>query len=782
MVFQTLESIASHAGLFRSQREKDHQTMNLLQLSAKLQGPIRQGAVFSFYKHCVPNLTLPSAFPNGSRWLALIFFFLVGTGFRSLLAHSSTYSWPIRTDRFLSATFGEPRVGHFHSGVDIKTWGALDIPCQAVANGYIQRVRVGYTGYGKVLYLKLNDGRTAVYAHLDRFTWAIERLIIQEQQKTGRYAVELTFPPERFPVKKNAVLAYSGTSGTRYPHLHFEIRDSTGAVLNPLQFFHGIQDRKPPEIKGLYLIPLDDNSRLNGGWLPLRLPLIKRGAKYRSAFIPYVSGPVGLAVATFDRADGTSNWYSIYNLRLTVDDSLAFALTFNREPLSYAHQVEVVYEVGLADERKPVLNLYLPENSPGLPFIHDGLDGRLQLSPGLHRLRAEFKDFHGNTADLTFYLTTLTTWPVWKIEAQDNRVWFISSSLGTSPIFYDLRHNPVKPHQVLYDLSNARWEFLLEELRQGLTVAPLKSLPLVGLYFPQPVNLPDLEADWEKSPRGWVLKLESLAPVPFPIKIQFVLPYKNLFIPLIRVTPTQSQTEPVSGDIRGAVKDAVLHFGPRQELHFPQRPWLKLGPGDSYSDVVSGFNVSFRVEATSDSFHLQVDTALASYNDLHFSGLGLFTLEEGVNFTAQMAFRIPTGQEERHWGIYRQAHGLRLLPGSIKEAGYITVEVNKPGRYFLIADDNPPRIRLLTKRRVYRPGQRVVWRIRDNAGPIARPEQNIIMRWDGQIVFPNWNPLRQELTYHLPWESKSGVHIVDLKVVDQQGHIAKKRYRFRLHR
>ena len=60
-------------------------------------------------------------------------------------------------------------------GLDIKTYGRINVPVYASDDGYIERVRVSGTGYGKALYLKHNDGYKSVYAHLNSFHKEIEK-------------------------------------------------------------------------------------------------------------------------------------------------------------------------------------------------------------------------------------------------------------------------------------------------------------------------------------------------------------------------------------------------------------------------------------------------------------------------------------------------------------------------------------------------------------------------------------------------------------------------------
>ena len=80
------------------------------------------------------------------------------------------YIFPLQqTSRLYSANFGELRPGHFHAGVDIKTDGVEGKEVVAVADGYLSRMVVSAGGYGRALYLTLNNGTTAVYGHLQRF-------------------------------------------------------------------------------------------------------------------------------------------------------------------------------------------------------------------------------------------------------------------------------------------------------------------------------------------------------------------------------------------------------------------------------------------------------------------------------------------------------------------------------------------------------------------------------------------------------------------------------------
>ena len=68
------------------------------------------------------------------------------------------YIWPVDVSRKLSATFGEFRTGHFHSGIDIKTDHTIHHPVYSISDGYVWRIVESYAGYGKALYVKMKDG------------------------------------------------------------------------------------------------------------------------------------------------------------------------------------------------------------------------------------------------------------------------------------------------------------------------------------------------------------------------------------------------------------------------------------------------------------------------------------------------------------------------------------------------------------------------------------------------------------------------------------------------
>ena len=95
------------------------------------------------------------------------------------------YQWPSNASNTITAVFGDERSRRFHAGIDVRTYGIIGKEIYAIESGYVERIKITHNGYGKAIYLKLDDGNTALYAHLDKFNPILERksLEIQKQKK-----------------------------------------------------------------------------------------------------------------------------------------------------------------------------------------------------------------------------------------------------------------------------------------------------------------------------------------------------------------------------------------------------------------------------------------------------------------------------------------------------------------------------------------------------------------------------------------------------------------------
>ena len=159
--------------------------------------------------------------------LFLILFFLGLTTVNSQV-NVEEANPPVKIPLKLSGNFGELRSSGFHSGIDIKTLGKEGVEIKSIDEGYISRISISLSGFGKAIYITHPNGFTSVYAHLSRFNDNIEKLIQAFQYQKKSFVINRFFKKDEFIISKDDVIGYSGNTGSSFgPHLHFEIRKSS---------------------------------------------------------------------------------------------------------------------------------------------------------------------------------------------------------------------------------------------------------------------------------------------------------------------------------------------------------------------------------------------------------------------------------------------------------------------------------------------------------------------------------------------------------------------------
>ena len=172
------------------------------------------------------------------------------------------YCAPLKSSLELIGNCGELRSNHFHTGWDLSTGGKEGASVFAIEDGYISRIRISSSGYGKAVYVTHSNGLTSVYAHLSRFSKTLDSVVLAEMKLHKQNEFDWYWSSSKFKIKKGECFAYSGNSGSSTgPHLHFELRDAfTELVFNPAMLFEGkIQDDLAPELSQIALTCTDKN-------------------------------------------------------------------------------------------------------------------------------------------------------------------------------------------------------------------------------------------------------------------------------------------------------------------------------------------------------------------------------------------------------------------------------------------------------------------------------------------------------------------------------------------
>ena len=312
---------------------------------------------------------------------------------------------PIKKKILLSGNFGEPRSGHFHSGIDIKTDGVAGLPVYSVMEGYISRIKIEPGGYGKALYLTHPDGRVSLYGHLDGFTDQVASWVTEQQYKKEAYAVDLYPAVNLFRFKQGDQIAWSGNSGSSMgPHLHFEIRDAgTGNPTNPFNEIPDLEDSTPPVLLSLFTYSLVGRS---DQLLPIATPLISKGATYvlPGNTVVALDKISAFGIEAFDLVTGSSNKCGIHRLRLFMNDKLIFESVLDEFSFSETRYVNsfMDYEQFQRNNR-PVIRMFIQPNNRASMYSFSKNRGLIQAEAGqVDHYKVVAEDVSGNSSTLTF--------------------------------------------------------------------------------------------------------------------------------------------------------------------------------------------------------------------------------------------------------------------------------------------------------------------------------------------------------------------------------------------
>jgi hypothetical protein len=266
------------------------------------------------------------------RTTATLAFFWISSLICAQHNNPNQYTLPIDIPIFLSGTFGELRSSNIHAGIDIKTQGREGFPLKAVSDGYVSRVKVSTSGYGKAIYINHPDGKTSVYAHLKKFSAPVVNVIRKKQYEVQSYEVELFFEPTELPVSKNEIIGFSGNTGGSFgPHLHFELRETTTQKpINPLLSHYDIQDSVRPEIKTLIAYPISEDAIVNSSKQALQIPFQKINDSIYAADRIEAIGKIGLGIGTYDRHDNTYNKNGVFSITAKLNGTQVNRLQFSK--------------------------------------------------------------------------------------------------------------------------------------------------------------------------------------------------------------------------------------------------------------------------------------------------------------------------------------------------------------------------------------------------------------------------------------------------------------------
>ena len=347
---------------------------------------------------------------------------------------------PLDRPLTLSGSFGELRGGHFHSGLDFTTGERVGKPVKTIADGYVARIKVSSTGFGKALYIRHPMGYTSVYAHLHSFKASIAAYVKKAQYQQESYQLNLYPGDGKFRVNQGEVIGKAGNSGSSTgPHLHFEIRETrTAKPVNPLYFGFDVQDTKSPIIRGLRLYPINDHSQVKvtfddhepvkSSLEPITLEVEKEGAHYGLAHAKSICarGAFGVSVAVTDYHDRSSHALGVSEITLKDQNRQIFKSRIDKFQFAETRYVNahMDYAANVAHNLEYQRCFVLPGNK--LPFYTAKNRGIIRISDGDEfQLAINAKDAHGNESTVK-----------WDLNHCNEPVSITADQSGSAPLKY----------------------------------------------------------------------------------------------------------------------------------------------------------------------------------------------------------------------------------------------------------------------------------------------------------------------------------------------------------
>ena len=305
------------------------------------------------------------------------------------------------SDFALSGTFGELRTNHFHSGIDIKTGGVVGTPLYAVDDGWVYRIKASPYGFGKAVYLRHDDGKFSVYAHLNGYNKQIAEVLYQKQYASKSFEQEIYLPKNRIPVGKGDLIGYAGNSGSSTgPHLHFEIRDPDERITNPIMHYkHLIRDNISPVIQHIGIEPIGFQSRVNGSIEKLEIVPDGKSGSYRIPGVVEVRGPVGIEYHAYDLLNGAGNHCGINYTKLFIDNKLIFEFALERYAFEEKKNINVHFDYPYYKRTGRKFQRAYLENGNEFPCYRNVYNnGVIDIRDDFpHTFRIELEDGYGNT-------------------------------------------------------------------------------------------------------------------------------------------------------------------------------------------------------------------------------------------------------------------------------------------------------------------------------------------------------------------------------------------------
>lgn len=312
------------------------------------------------------------------RYYLLTIFFL----YTSIINSQNSGDYPLEIPIILSGTFGELRPNHFHAGIDIKTKGVEGFKVFSIGDGYVSRIQITHGGYGKALYIKHDNGQSSVYAHLQKFSPKIEKIVKGIQYSKESYTLRVYPSKDEIRISEKELIGLSGNSGRSFgPHLHYELRDEMDRPINPMAFKNfSVSDTIPPKVLGLYYksIPENSVSGSNSGFNHLNISKVSDNLFIADTL--KTSGLIGFGINSYDRMNNTWNKMGLSNIKTNINGDEVFDMDFNSFSYDeWRHINTFIDYASYKNDKIKIQKLYIEDYNPLSMYNRSLGDGIIKI-------------------------------------------------------------------------------------------------------------------------------------------------------------------------------------------------------------------------------------------------------------------------------------------------------------------------------------------------------------------------------------------------------------------
>jgi len=710
----------------------------------------------------------------------------------SLRTDFSDYIWPTDAGTIITSTFAEFRTLHFHGGIDISTGDHTGYQVFASRDGYISRIFVSPTGYGKMLFVRHRDGYTTVYAHLSRFAPTINLRTAQEQRRCECYPIDIRCDSGEFPVRKGELIAYTGDTGIGSPHLHFEIRDENLDAVNPQLAEHiRISDGIAPTINKIAITPLGERARVHGGWETQVYRASPDGPnRYRISEIVNVTGSTGIAVNVRDRTEGSRFQRGVYRNSLYMDDRLIYSVARQRAPMRNAHQVGLYYDWDLFDRGQGRFEKLYAEGSGPHPFLPAGtVDAGIINSAGFpdgrHSFRIVCEDIAGNRSEVNGALV-FNHPPIFRME---------TTGSGLVLRFPD----PASIERIL--ISTARAGVTGWSLH-----ATIPQRDIEGNFVRVPLPAGDFDVVKIVAQNIWgtnSIPRFHFVRTPSSVGQSFALEHsvKRDFVRLVAKTSGMFTVPPTvlvyEGEKRRVVPmeptdvdTYVGSFKPSDTFAGPRQVSAEAEVNGRHSSALEEFSIFPIIPGRSGTFKVDDGKLVLTYDSLSaYSPLYMEIEKEVVNGETSYTL-LPRGTVlggslqvgmtadagVLHQGLYYHGRNGHDLLASLPTGNMFQGRIARTlGDLYLAVDDSPPSVSQLNLSVSHgRPA--VAFRVSDDGSGIEYDDLKMYI--DGDVAIPEIDGEHRRVQYQASDPLERGSHLLTIRLKDRAGNSSSVEQRF----